>query len=697
MKPVNSPRRSGVRLLGLALLVAASVVSAGTRDLPPSMLPGTLALDRVERREMQRVDAMALLAEDARRESAGAPVPVRYATAQPAAFSTDSSGTWEELADGSRLWRLRIASPGALSLSLGLRRFELPVGAALWLHDPDGAQVQGPYTAADRNAAGGLWTAMVVGDEVVAELRVPQATQREPVLEISSVNHGYRFFAKPGASAWIKRGSCNVNVVCPEGDDWRDQIRSVALITFTSGASSYVCTAQLVNNTAEDNTPYLLTAQHCIDAPEVAPTIVAYWNYQSPNCDDVAGGSLADNQSGATFVASAPFDTGSDFALVELDEPPDAAYDVFFAGWDARETPPQSSVCLHHPNGDEKSISYDFEPATVTSYLGSVSPGDGNYLRVADWDVGTTEAGSSGACLFDATSGLCVGTLSGGYAACGNDQSDWFGRFHQQYTGGATPETRLSDWLDPLDTGAVFLLGKNPAENATTSTWLIPAATSAPGVGTSNWKTQIALANPGAEAVHVLVYFVASDQDWPGSLLGGPYLVGPNGSLYLDDPLLPINPATGLIYMTVDGLGTAASSRTYNLADGGATYGQGIPGIRLDNASGVNELILPLVNSSPGGFRTNVGFAQASAGTFAAEVAIYSAEGVELATKRYRIVTAWRQINDVFGDLGLGDLTVEGGWIRVRLVSGSPAYWTAYASVIDNQTDDPTYVLPVTP
>jgi len=679
------------------LLAATPLATAATRDLLPSMLPGTLALDRVERREMPRVDAAALLAEDVRRESAGVPVPMRYATVQPAALSPDGDGTWEELADGSRLWRLRIASPGALSLSLGLSRFELPAAASLWLHDPDGAQVQGPYTAADRNAAGGLWTAMVLGDEVVAELQVSRDAQGEPAIEISSIVHGYRFFGETEAVASAKRGACNVNVVCPEGDRWRDQIRAVALITFTSGGDPYICSAQLVNNTAEDNTPYLLTAQHCIDAPEVAPTIVAYWNYQTASCDDISGGSLADNQSGATLVASSPFDSGSDFALVELDEEPDAAYDVFFSGWDARETPPQSSVCLHHPNGDEKSISYDFEPATVTSYLGNASPGDGNYLRVADWDVGTTEAGSSGACLYDEASGLCVGTLSGGYAACSNDLSDWFGRFYRQFSGGTTPDTRLSDWLDPLGTGALLMLGKNQVENSTSSTWLIPAVASVPGVGSSSWKTQIAVANPGIESVNVEVYFVASNETWPGTLLGGPYLVGPSGSLALDDPLVSLNPTSGLLYVTVTGPGSAVSSRTYTPTEGGGTVGQGIPGILLDSASNSSELILPLINSGPSTFRTNVGFAQTSAGSITTEVSVFAPDGELLGQKRYRIETAWRQVNDIFENMGIGNLTVEGGWIRVRLVRGSPAYWTTYASVIDNQTNDPTYIMPVAP
>ena len=76
--------------------------------------------------------------------------------------------------------------------------------------------------------------------------------------------------------------------------------------------------------------------------------------------------------------------------------------------------------------------------------------------------MGTTEGGSSGSCLFDNATGRCVGTLHGGYAACGNDDPDWYGRLSQHWDGGGTSSTRLSNWLDPNETGALFANGANP-------------------------------------------------------------------------------------------------------------------------------------------------------------------------------------------------------------------------------------------
>ena len=268
---------------------------------------------------------------------------------------------------------------------------------------------------------------------------------------------------------------------------------------------------------------------------------------------------------------------------------------------------------------------------------------------------------------------------------------------HAHWTGDGTPETRLSDWLDPLDSGVLFLDGKDGTGVGTQESWLIPAVASRTGAGSTDWRSQVGVVNPTSETREASVYFVASGHSWPGELLSGPYTIGANQSLYLDDVLLPERPATGLIYVTVDESGTAVSCRTFTPAAQGGTFGQGQPGILLSSVSTATELILPLIHSSPGVFRTNVGFAQTSTGTYQVEAQIYSAAGTLLAQKTYSQGAAWRQINDIFSDMGIVSTEVEGGWIRVRLVSGSPAFWTTYATVIDDTTNDPTYVLAVAP
>jgi hypothetical protein len=279
---IRAPIRCCVAVIAATtLLVAGSptVNAAEAPALPRSALPGVEAIESIEHREMPPVDVVALLREDALREASARPVAPRFAKDLAVDLTLTNSGTWETLDDGSRLWRIRLSSPGALSINLGLDVFDLPGSASFWVQAPDGSWVQGPYTRDDRNSRGGLWTAVVPGDEVVAELQVPEDSDAR--LEIKSVNHGYRFFGEHKDSAANKRGSCNINVVCPDGLPWRNEIRSVARITVLG---MYLCTGQLLNNTAEDLTPYLLTAQHCVEQAAEAPSIVAYWNFQSPAC-----------------------------------------------------------------------------------------------------------------------------------------------------------------------------------------------------------------------------------------------------------------------------------------------------------------------------------------------------------------------------------------------------------------------------
>ena len=115
---------------------------------------------------------------------------------------------------------------------------------------------------------------------------------------------------------------------------------------------------------------------------------------------------------------------------------------------------------IHHPAVAEKRISFDLDPATTTDVLSATVDNSADYLRIATWDHGTTEGGSSGSALFN-QNGRIVGQLYGGYAACGNTDSDWYGRVSSSWEGGGTSSTRLKDWLDPDNAGTTGIDGIN--------------------------------------------------------------------------------------------------------------------------------------------------------------------------------------------------------------------------------------------
>ncbi len=132
---------------------------------------------------------------------------------------------------------------------------------------------------------------------------------------------------------------------------------------------------------------------------------------------------------------------------MKLNSQPKPEWNVNYAGWDATAAIGTSAVAIHHPNVDEKSISFENDPTALSSYGGTTSPGDSTHVWVKDWDKGTTEPGSSGSPLFDSNHRV-IGQLHGGGAACGNDLPDYYGRFHTSYK-----EANFAKWLDAANTG----------------------------------------------------------------------------------------------------------------------------------------------------------------------------------------------------------------------------------------------------
>ena len=445
----------GVRVVAafvaaLAATVGSTIDTRAQTAPPRPLTQGLMPLETVEVMTVPGIDAEALA--DSER-SAGAPGPLRFASPFETSVTPAGGefGRWEEARDEGDseigVWRLRIVSADAVSLSLGFTRYAMPPEGRLWVYTPDYAQIAGPFTDADNESHGELWTPVLAGNEVVVEVAVPRGAADDLDLELGSVNRGFRDIFDTSD----KQLSCNVDVICSEADAYRDVIRSVARIVI---GGSGLCSGALLNNTAENGKPYFLTADHCGITAHNAASVVAYWNYESPTCGALSGGSLNQFQTGAYFRAGY---RASDFTLIELDDDPDPAYKVHFAGWNRSTTEASSSVSIHHPQGDEKAISFDDDPTTTTSYSGEVG-GDGSHLWVI-WDRGTTEGGSSGSPLFDQDKRV-IGQLHGGFGQC-TAVNDWYGRVSTSWQGGGTAASRLSDFLDPLSTGTMTLDGQD--------------------------------------------------------------------------------------------------------------------------------------------------------------------------------------------------------------------------------------------
>ncbi len=398
--------------------------------------------------KMTFVDVQKLKAED-ETENLRKDKPWRFGQNIFVNFDIKKSGTLDVLKDGSRIWRLGVESEGALTINLMFGKYKLPAGALLYIYNNDKTHVIGGFNDFNNQDNGIFATTLVTGEKIIIEYFEPAKPEFSGELVLNRVTHGYR-----GAGDYTKgfgsSGSCNMNVACPDGAPWVDDIRSSVMLV--SGGSGF-CSGVLVNNTSEDETPYLLTANHCYSSPS---SWVFWFNWQSETCSNPGSSPAHDDMSGATLKAR---NSDSDFCLVLLNNTPPADYEVYYSGWDNSDDQPTTQVGIHHPSGDIKKISFDDDPAVSSSWSGCPP---NSHWKVNSWDrLTTTEGGSSGSPLFDQNHRI-IGQLHGGSASCSSYTEDIYGKFSFSWDWGGNSTNQLKDWLDPTNTGATVLDGYDP-------------------------------------------------------------------------------------------------------------------------------------------------------------------------------------------------------------------------------------------
>ncbi|MEO8588144.1 MAG: T9SS type A sorting domain-containing protein [Flavobacteriales bacterium] len=421
--------RTPLRFAAFALLLwsasTAAQISFGGRPL--GLMPQAPWLPEPPVAVMPTVDADALIAEDEARYALGVKGPYRFGFNHATDLGTGNTGVWHTLRNGDRVWRLAIECPGAFSINFRFDEYVVPEGARVFVYNAEGSKL-GAFTAESNPGHTTLGVSQLPGDRIVIEYHETASVAGQGRLHIDRVTHGYRdifAYAKDLGSS----GPCNINVICPEGDNWRDQIRSVAIIT--TGGSGF-CTGTLLNNCEQDSTPYFLTANHCLGA-DVADWVFRF-NWDSPVCDPTENGPIDQTVSGCELLVSNP---GSDMAFLRLNSIPPAEYNVFWSGWDHSDLTPDSVAGIHHPAGDIKKISLSASPFQQTNI--DVGNGPADCWQVTVWDAGTTEPGSSGSGLWNQNK-MLIGQLYGGQADCSNSVNDYYGRF-------ATSWPFLEEWL----------------------------------------------------------------------------------------------------------------------------------------------------------------------------------------------------------------------------------------------------------
>lgn len=360
------------------------------------------------------------------------------------------------LPSGDVVYQYGIECPNAVSVNLVFDKFYLPTGAKLFITDANSNEFIGAYTSFNNNQNNMLGTEILYTSKVIVELVEPKNAIGTSQLAIGTIVSGFRNLDVM-MKALNDAGNCHYDANCPQGAAWVNQKNSVAMMVNGGG----FCTGALVNNTSGTIIPYFLSANHCGTNPG---GWVFRFRWESPSGQTVCGtgansvnGPETMNVNGGILRAAY---AGSDVTLTELNTAPNPAWGIYYSGWDNSGAAVSSAVGIHHPSGDIKKIS--FENSALTSSTWSGTPTNSHWY-VPGWDLGVTEPGSSGSPLFDQNHRV-IGQLHGGASACGaSNLSDDYGKFSFSWTGNNTNSTRLSNWLDPSNTGATAIDGIDPS------------------------------------------------------------------------------------------------------------------------------------------------------------------------------------------------------------------------------------------
>ena len=406
--------------------------------------------------EMPAFDAEQMMREDSINESAGLRRK-RFAKKFDVNITPENSGIRFMTDDGMKVWRVGIRSKGAYSLNLLFSTYRVPEGAKVFLYSPDQNKILGAFTEKNNSDDNIFPTSPVSGEELIVEYQEPENAAFPGMLVIGEVNHAYADLRGVRLSAPLQ--NCQQDPICFSDID--NQAQSVCALVINGNTC---CSGSLVNNTAQDSTPYLLTACHCLDVSgksveEAAKTVVVYFNYQSPACSSGIRGTEEMSMVSPSLKAS---DKNLDMALLQLPAIPPPDFRPYYLGWDISTNPVGSYICIHQPNGGIKKVAqFDGMIETKTDYYAIASLMVHEVWWIERWNNGTTEGGSSGSPLLDNGKRI-IGALTGGASDCAAPVRDFYWTLKKAWTLFPEPNRQLKHWLDPLNTGATRLNGLNP-------------------------------------------------------------------------------------------------------------------------------------------------------------------------------------------------------------------------------------------
>jgi len=520
----------------LSLVILAVTFTSFSQNFPSEIRPPSWKMTNLENPvpyKLQKVDVDALKAEDAN-DDLSAPKPWRFGYELSVNHDFMTHGEWTTLDNGDKIWRISYKSNGATSLNFMFTEFYLPEGTKLFVYNDAKDDLLRPFSHHNNNPEEVLGTWLVQGDQAWIEYYQPAYITEQAKLTIGGVVHGYRTAEMFQAVGLNDAQDCHYDVDCdisPVPDPFdlntrKEEVKRATAMLLVGGSG--FCSGTLINNTANDQTPYVLTANHC-GGNEGFWSFRFNWRSPNPSCGTTTpstNGSFDQTVSGAVLRAS---NSQSDMELVEIT---DASFfnnnpDVVWAGWNRSTTAvPPTSFGIHHGAGDIQKVTRWDAPAQRIAINFNGDPNTQVWF-LQQYGLGYIEPGSSGSSLYD-QNGHVIGiaaAVSGSQSCNGTTPNGqvFYGRFGEAWDFGGSVTTRLRDWLDPLNTGQE-VLDIYPAANIfDTDASVAPGNTDTELCGV-DFAPQITLINRGNLPLNSaeITYFLDADPptvvNWTGTL-----------------------------------------------------------------------------------------------------------------------------------------------------------------------------------
>ncbi|MFI5168004.1 MAG: WD40/YVTN/BNR-like repeat-containing protein [Thermoanaerobaculales bacterium] len=222
----------------------------------------------------------------------------------------------------------------------------------------------------------------------------------------------------------------------------------------------------------------------------------------------------------------------------------------------------------------------------------------------------------------------------------------------------------------------------------------LPAAAHLAGINGSSWRTDLEVHNPGTSQAAYTIELLKRDAD-NGAADSRSFSLAPGQSTRYSDALGSLFGFTGAATLRVTPFGGRVMTwaRSYDAAPAGS-YGQSVEGMRATVAipSGSTARMIGLSQAADrsAGFRTNLGLVSAGPAAMSVVVDFFGADGTMLGELTVGLLPYESvQHNEVFREVT--SAVVDDGYIVVKTTTDGGRFF-AYATVIDNRSNDPTYV-----